>query len=189
MPFEMTNATATANLPSGENTPAISPPRPYAPDKYESPAVESPCTVPAAMPATAPPASPPTRAQTSTVSTMSTRPTEMCETVTFENESSKTPSETITAATSPLSNTAVSRWVSKSCTVRRRKYAVPAAKNDSAMYMASTFESEPFKNTMAMPVESSGKNAVTGAKTGWSRMDFNSDSDQRMAPTASKAAM
>ena len=42
---------------------------------------------------------------------------------------------------------------------------------------------------MAIPVERSGKNAVTGAKTGWSRMDFNSDSDQRMAPTASKAAM
>ena len=141
------------------------------------------------MPATAPPESPPCRAQTRIVSTISTRPTETPAIVSPENESSRTPSETTTAATSPLSNTALSRRVSISRTARRRKYAVPPARNDSATYMAATLASEPLISTIVTPVASSGRNAAAGAKTGCSRTAFSSESDQRIAPTASSAAM
>ncbi len=90
----------------GAKTPAISPPRPYAPERYESPAVAKPCMAPAATPATAPPEMPPARAQQSTSSTISMRPTDTPMTLTSENASSSIPTLTDTAAMSPASKTA-----------------------------------------------------------------------------------
>ncbi len=105
-PWEMMNATAAATAPMGANTPAISPPRPYAPERYESPAVASPCIAPAATPATAPPEMPPARAQHSTSSTISMRPTDTPIMFTSEKASSSIPTLTDTAAMSPVSKTA-----------------------------------------------------------------------------------